>query len=225
MRVHHTLHGIPLSPLNNLTARRKVALIGASQLDPTERPPLEDPEWDVWSCNSLWRLCLDAHGRFRADRWFELHPLPVQTPRELDEMYTCPVPLYVLEDEEAPQWERFPLGALRERWGARDYYTCTMAYQIALALTYGYQSIGLWGMELWQGTPRERYVEHRCVEYWLGVARGMGVEVVLPEYSQLISHKLLYGYQYREEAEMVERELEWLLNELTSTKLKRAMHE
>ncbi len=76
-----------------------------------------------------------------------------------------------------------------------------MAYQVALALVMGYTTIGVWGMELWQGTARERLAECRCLEYWLGVAKGMGVRVVLPAYSCLLLHPLLYGYDYQEEAD------------------------
>ena len=200
----HWLANTPTSHLNGAQHRRKLALIGASQIDVGERPPLDDPEWDVWSCNSLWTLCLDRHRRFRADAWFELHPLSVQTQQELIEMYDCPVPLYVLEHRTmggvwAPHWVTFPLDMLRKRFGDRDYFTCTMAYQVALALTRNYATIGLWGMELWQGSARERTCELRGLEFWLGVAKGMGVEIVLPSYSCLIQHQHLYGYDYHEE--------------------------
>ncbi len=219
----HWLKDLPLSPMNvNYTInargwlvggalgaglpgerislrRKKVALIGASQIDKDERPPLDDPAWEVWSCNSLWKLCLDQQGRFRADRWFEMHPLSVQTEQERRDMEDCPVPLYVLDAPSKQNWIIYPLSAVRQRFGARDHFTCTMTYQLALALLEGYTTIGLWGMELWQGSARERTCELRGLEYWLGIAKGMGVEIVLPAYSCLIQHPHLYGYDYFDE--------------------------
>jgi hypothetical protein len=209
----HWLQDIALSPLNMARTRTKVALIGNSQIDRSERPPFEDHAWDIWSCNSLWKLCRDTDKRFRADQWFELHPLSVQTEQERIDMDDCPVPLFVLEEPLKPHWQTFPLEKLRQRFGARDFYTCTMAYQLAYALMEGYKTVGLWGMELWQGSSRERTVELRCLEYWLGVAKGMGVEVVLPDYSCLIQHPHLYGYEYHVEAEYAKGEVAGIVKE------------
>ena len=209
----HWLQDIALSPLNAARKRTKVALIGNSQIDRSERPPFEDNSWDIWSCNSLWQLCRDTQRRFRADRWFELHPLSVQTEQERIDMDDCPVPLFVLGAPLKAHWATFPLDQLRARFGERDYYTCTMAYQVAYALTQGYTTIGLWGMELWQGSSRERTVELRCLEYWLGVAKGMGVEVVLPAYSCLIQHPHCYGYEYSVEAEYAKGEVAGIVKE------------
>jgi hypothetical protein len=214
MALTHRFTGVPLSSLNGQPPRKKVALVGASQLDKAERPPLEDKTWDVWGCNSLWPLCMDTQGRFRADAWFEMHPLSVQTPQERLDMDDCPVPLYVLGKELQPHWRTYPLTSIRQQFGERDYFTCTMCYQVAVALVLGYQEIGLWGMELWQGTPRERTTELRGLEYWLGIAKGRGVTVTLPDYSCLIQHPYLYGYDYVKEADYTEAEvaataLEW----------------
>ena len=211
--MQHWLQGIALSPLNNARKRTKVALIGNSQLDRSERPPFEDPTWDIWSCNSLWELCRDKDHQFRADRWWEMHPLSVQTEQERIDMDDCPVPLFVLGEPLREHWQTFPLDKLRERFGERDFYTCTMAYQMAYALMQGYKTIGLWGMELWQGSSRERTVELRCLEYWLGMAKGMGVEVVLPAYSCLIQHPHCYGYAYQVEADYAKGEVAGIVKE------------
>ena len=213
MRAAHWLASLPCSPLNGGRLGKKVALVGASQLDKEERPPLEDPTWDVWSCNSLWKLCLDVNGHFRADRWFELHPYAAQTQQEYVEMIDCPVPLYVIGEAVHDHWMPFPLELIRARFGDRDYFTCTMCYQVALALAQGYTTIGLWGMELWQGSSRERTCELRGLEFWLGVAKGMGVEIVLPDYSCLIQHPLLYGVDYAEEGALARGEVLGIVRE------------
>ena len=128
-------------------------------------------------------------------------------------MIDCPVPLYVIGSEAHFHWEHFPLELIRARFGDRDYFTCTMCYQVALALVQGYTTIGLWGMELWQGSSRERTCELRGLEFWLGVAKGMGVEIVLPDYSCLIQHPLLYGVDYAEEGALARGEVLGIVRE------------
>lgn len=186
------------------TRRTKVALIAADRS--YQVAPFDDPDWEVWSCNSLWHLCRDAHGDFRADRWFELHPLSVQTDRELADIFTCPVPLYLLDPptaDVAPNGLAYPLAEVRRQFPYR-YFACTFAYQIALALCEGFETIGLFGVELDQGTTRERTVEKACVEFWIGVALGMGRQVITPDTSRLATQPQLYGYQYREEVDAVD---------------------
>lgn len=197
------LRELPLSPLNERPGKRtKLALIGASMLG-EEKPPLDDPSWDVWGCNSLWRKHLDRHGHFRADDWWEMHPLSAQTAQELQDMQDCPVNLYVLGDDLAEavvrNWTVYPLDKIRAAFGERDYFTVTFAYQIALAILEGYREIGLWGIELWQGTTREMRVEFPCLMWWLGLAHGRGIQITLPSYSKLLWHQHLYGYDYDED--------------------------
>ena len=194
------LPDLPLSPLSQRMGRRKkLALLGASMLG-DDPPPLDDPAWDVWGCNSLWNRHLDRERRLRADFWFEMHPIAAQTDQELQDMIDCPVPIYILTERDVPSihthWITYPLDTVREVFGTRDYFTVTFAYQIALAIIFGYQEIGLWGVELWQGSTRETRVEWPCLMWWLGIARGRGITITLPSYSKLLWHEHLYGYDY-----------------------------
>lgn len=198
------LPALSVSPLNcRPFQRRKLALIGASSLNATERPPFEDPKWDVWGCNSLWRRHLDKDGLFRADAWWEMHPAAAQTPQELFDMTESPVPMYVLDQNELPSifqhWITYPFSRIAKAFGSRSYFTNTFAYQVAMAMLLGYQEIGLWGIELWQGSTREQRVELPCLNYWLGLATGKGIKITLPEYSKMLWHEHLYGYDYEED--------------------------
>ena len=100
---------VSLSPLNGAKAmqRDRLLLVGASltpRMCEELAPLLDDPAYDVWGCNSLWNLHLDRAGRFRADAWFEMHPLAAQTPQERRDMDDCPVPIYVLDAPLQPHW-------------------------------------------------------------------------------------------------------------------------
>lgn len=183
--------------------RSKVAIIAC---DPSNSfAPFDSNEWAVWGCNSMWNICRDSFGDFRADRWFEMHPMSVQTDAELSAIFQCPIPIYHLGDakfDKAPLGVPYPIEAILNKFPYR-YFTCTFAYQIALAIHEGFTTIGLFGVELDQGTARERMVEKACVEFWIGVARGAGVNVVLPEGSRLCTQSKLYGYDYHEEVDEV----------------------
>lgn len=170
---------------------RRVAIVGASRR--REQAPGfggPDPEWCVWAINEIWQP--------RYDRHFELHPLskPPQDDRELKFLRECRAPCYVLalDPEVVPAGVRYPLERLRAAGLRNDYFTCTFAYQIALAIVDGFEEIGLFGLRLWEGSPRERLLEQPCVNYWIGVAEGRGVRVT--DASRLTDAPFRYGYDY-----------------------------
>ena len=107
-------------------------------------------------------------------------------------------PCYVLDPAEwgpgeVPSPARYPLARVQEA-GMRRYFSCTFAYQVALAVLEGFEELGLWGVQLHLGSPRERLVERRCVDYWLGYAEGRGLRV--SQDSGLAWQPHLYGYDY-----------------------------
>lgn len=186
---------------------RKVAIIGAAPL--RRMAPWDDDSWCFWAINEI------PQPRF--DRHFELHPMAVQSAGELAWLRACEAPCYTLEHEpEIPGSVRFPLERVMEATGGVEFFTCTFAYQIALAVAEGFETIGLFGVDLPWGNWRERVQENACVAYWIGYARGKGIEVVTPFRSSLASHPFRYGYDYHQEKDWVEekgKQLLWLLRE------------
>lgn len=194
----------------------KVAIIGTGP--DRDGAPFHDPEWCVWALNEIPQPSLTRH--------FELHPMNVQSAADLVGLSRIGQPCYVLDLEDAkrargaslvsggrqhdllfrgvPNPVRFPLERVRlqgSRFHATDYFTCTFAYQVALALDEGFDEVGLWGVGLYNGTARERLIERACVDYWLGVLDGRGVKVA---YRSLLSqHEYPYGYDYQREMDRV----------------------
>ena len=174
---------------------KKVAIIGAGLT--RQDAPYHDPEWEIWGCNEM--------TIERADKWFELHPMPVQNEAELKWLKECEQPLYVLNKTKGmPRSITYPLNAICDALKVEPYFTCTFAYEIAFALYDGFTTIGLWGCNLPMGSPRERIFESRCVEWWLGFAQGRGVEIVIPEEDSLAKCEYLYGYDYELEKKDIE---------------------
>lgn len=198
------------SPLNGQPGRTKVALVGF--MEQNERTaPYDDPEWDLWCFNMGNRLGFmhDAQGRFRADRWFDLHEEHAQDAKDLAWIHKCPVPLYLTHAfSDNPMTRTLDLVDLQMRLSLRagrlmrcDYFASSYAYAMALALADGYTTIGFYGMDLDWG--RERIVERGNLEYWMGVAEGLGVTLEIGPQCKLLTHPGLYGIEYDKERDAV----------------------
>lgn len=165
--------------------RRKVALVCAGTSG--SQAPINDRTWEVWGLNSCDQYTIDANGLFRADRWFELHDLDERVckrrraPGFRRWLASLPCPVYQRPGRhDAARSVPFPLDDVIA--GGRDYFGCTMAYQVGLALREGFTTIGLFGAAL--NTGREALVERPTVEWWLGYAQGRGIRVIVPEYAE-----------------------------------------
>jgi len=180
--------------------RHKVCLYGAGWGH--RCAPLEDPSWVVWALNVI--PPVDSQGRLRADAWFELHERKAQSADDLRWIAACPVPIFVPDDlmDASPQAVRFPVERLEARYHA--YWACTFAYQLAMALDAGFKEVGLYGVELALGTPRERTVEWACVSWWIGYLQGRGVRIRVPAGGRLGAHRCRYGFDYDAEIEDVQ---------------------
>lgn len=176
--------------------KKKVAIVAGSAS--RDDAPYDNPEWEIWGCNEM------SYKRF--DFMFELHPMDVQK-EELEYLRKCKKPVYVLDAKDAKFYGikkpiEYPLKEILEQQWAISYFCCTMAYQIALAIYKGFETIGLWGLRMDIGSPRERTVESASIQWWLGVAKGKGIEVIWDEHPA--KNRLLYGYHYYEEIARVD---------------------
>jgi hypothetical protein len=182
--------------------RSKVAITGAAKS--MSSLPWNDPAWEIWGLNNFWNSMRDTEGRLRADRWFEIHPPspPIQNEHDMSWLRSCPVPIYTTEPfPENRNAVVFPVQRIGDKY--RNYFSCTFAYQIALAIDEGFKEIAVHGLELAFGTQRECTVERACVNYWLGLAEGKGMKVTIPQDDFVLSHWARYGFDYHEEAEVV----------------------
>lgn len=181
--------------------RKKVAIIACGRT--RDKAPYDDNKWEMWGLNEI--------PQNRAERWFELHPMEVQSQRELDWLLQCEEPVYLIElDEKVPQGVRYPIEKVLTVPGAKDYFTSTFAYQVALAIYEGFEEIGIWGVPLFRGSPREQTVERMCLEWWLGLATGKGIKVTTEPSDKLIYHPHRYGYDYYEEKRYTEGVMSYL---------------
>lgn len=176
--------------------RKKVAIIGTSSS--RIYAPFEDDSWECWGLNEI--------DQDRAERYFEIHELKASSKEEIEWLKECEVPIYMCKThKKIPMSVKYPLVNICGKLECNLYFTCTFAYQIALAIYEGFEEIGLWGANLPAGSPREKLVETACVEYWLGFAMGRGIKIFIPTMDSLLYHKHYYGYDYNEEITYVNR--------------------
>lgn len=170
-----------------------LAIVGGSAS--RDNAPYDDPEWEVHGMNEM-----GYPGEI--DVWWEMHPMSVQSERELEWLKNCQKPVYVLDRKDAlangvTMAVEYPYEEIQKQPWAIPYFCCSMAYQIAWAIFKDYSTIGLYGLRMDIGSPRERTVESACIQHWLGVAKGRGIEVIWHEHPAY--NRLLYGYDYHSE--------------------------
>lgn len=162
----------------------KVAILGSAT--GWREAPFADPDYEIWALNDQY-LALEDWQLARVTRWFELHgDTPItrsrRPPDHWQRIDALNIPTYTFHDVPVLATRVFPLKQAVD--AGRDYFACTCAYQIALALSEGATAIGMYGI-CFHGT-REALVERPCVEWWLGLAEGRGVDVT-------IAHPWNYG--------------------------------
>ena len=199
--------------------RTKVAIIGAGASRASA--PWDDPDWIVWGLNEI--------PQPRATAWWEMHPMSVQNARELAWLSQCPTPCYVLNLADAAlgivvdgrvgqsplprqfagvaNAVQYPLDRILALPGARDWFTSTFSYQVALAILDGFEEIGLWGVDLRRGTLREQTVEWAGLAWWLGFAAGRGIRVTVPD-DYTWTHPGRYGFDYWQEKDSVDAQMD-----------------
>jgi hypothetical protein len=167
----------------------KVAVIGLWS-ETHGLAPWSDPQWEKWG------LAWDP-AALRMDRVFEVH-LPREwkdyAPKDYIERLCMMPRLYLQEPHpQVPNGERYPLEEVEKTTG--DYFSSSIAYLMALAIHEGAEEIGLFGVAM-EGHDEYGY-QRPNMEYLVGLARGLGIKVHIPEQSPLCKYSGQYGYSSR----------------------------
>jgi hypothetical protein len=169
---------------------KRVAIVGFAPH--REKAPWTDPTVEKWGCNHLWAY-IPPGGQWH--RWFDMHSRAYierhATWNEKANPHSAFLkadhkrPIYMPEAQaDFPSSVAYPIDAVVKKFGAwSDYFTNGISYQVALALFEGFEEIQVFGVDM---THDSEYGPQRPnVEAWLGYARGLGVNVVLPTESAL----------------------------------------
>jgi hypothetical protein len=178
--------------------RKRVAIVGFSTAT-RHLTPFDDFEYEIWGLNQLYRHLP------RADRWFDIHENwdehVIEGTDHAAWIKNSEIPVYMKDFlPDAPQSLRFPIEHTMRYFSQDilgkadfDYYTSTIAYMLALAIYEKFETIAIYGVDLVIGT--EYFHQKACVEYYLGVAAGKGIQIIVPEESALLKQEYRYGWE------------------------------
>jgi|GEM_PF-6805031 len=161
--------------------------------------------------DQLWGLN-QGHNHFTPElmaqmtHWFQIHAwpalqvrhsLPFYTSNHLEFLRTTKLPVYLqeLQPDECPTGIRYPYEEVVEDLGG-NYFSCnSFGWMLALAIHLGwsrqFRDIQLYGVDFGSGDVGDSYARP-MIEYLIGLARGRGMQVTVPEHSALLKEDL-YG--------------------------------
>jgi len=178
----------------------KVAIVGCAETSKDKVQKLyKQKGWEFWGINTLHKST--PHILPKATRWFMTHKYDRAINEKGDfEQWEWlksvkDFPIYMLgtdeREQEIPMAVPYPITEIKQGFGT--YFTNSISYQIVLAIYEGFKEIHLYGVEM--ALSGEYGYQRPSVEYFLGLARGMGIKVYLPERCDLLTTVVLYGYE------------------------------
>lgn len=194
----------------------KVAIIGAGYS--WTQAPFGDKSFEFWGLNAFWRFKPEDktpeewEGFF--SRWFQIHQ-PGSEEGHIDEetnvewLKKRKGPIYMVRRfDEYPGSTAFPIDEVADKYGPRDgssprgrrYFTSTIDYMLGLALLLEFPEIHCFGIDLISDTDGEYQTQRQSLEYYLGLAQGLGRKVVLPDKCALLRADNLYGFERQPES-------------------------
>ena len=169
----------------------KITIVGSASPS-AEEALWEDAGWDIWGL--AWR------SMPRASILFETHhpsTWPHHAPADyIAQLSRSGLPLYLLHAVPAlPNALEYPMADVKADLcppgQEADFFTSTLAYMVALAITKKPDEIGLWGCDM--RADSEYAYQRPAMEYLIGLARGSGIKVFIPRSSALCKANFQYG--------------------------------
>ena len=174
---------------------RKIACLGGAKS--VQYAPWHDASWELWCHASSRHLC-----KRDPDLLFDIHPDVLWRdpkkknwdPKYVEWLKINRIPILMqARHRDVPASMKYPFGTMITEF-PRGYMTNTLAYMVALALMEGVTHLGIFGCDYHTGS--EYGPQRGSAEYWLGVAEGRGVQVLIPPGCDLLGKPaLLYGYE------------------------------
>lgn len=195
-----------------MSEQKNIAIVGAA---PSSRmlAPYHDDAWECWGINTSY------HWQPVWHRWFDIHdPETIKSgnPDHWQWLTQQTKPIVMQRQiKEIPASVAYPLDDVRKEFG--EYLTNSVSYMLALAITLKPKVIGLWGVDMAQDNTKlelSEYAHQRpSCEFFVGIAKGRGIEVVIAPESDLLKTQHLYGFGVKETSQL-DQKLTARMNEL-----------
>ncbi len=179
--------------LDAAQSKRKVAIIGWAGTS-RDLAPWADPSWEKWGLNTMAQHLPYAQN---LSRLYQIHTADDVRKDAIDDppywKWMCEnqtIPIYMhFPQPEIPMAVQFPTEEILKKY--RNYLTNTVSWMIAHAIEEGAETIGVWGVDM--AAASEYAAQRPSCEYYLGLAEGKGIEIVLPPESDLLRASAQYG--------------------------------
>lgn len=189
---------------------KKIAIVGTASSS-IGLAPYDDPTWEIWQINGCY------NSKFRFDRHFDLHEFHVLKKVYQEDYFKF------LKDNESKVWlndpsedfpkaNNFPFEKVFTEFQT-DYFTNTISWLTAFAIMQKPTHIGIWGVDM--EADSEYRFQKPSLEHFLGLAKGRGIEIVLPNMSTLLKCSHMYGL---EQAPAIFDRINYKLHEMTKKK-------
>lgn len=202
--------------------RKKLAIVGFSERS-RDFAPYDDPEWEIWGCNHVYRFVPrvdvlfeihrigDLETRYGPEKWAvysEYLRTTEATVWMMDERAEFPkvkrLPIEALEAEFAYQlehveYEGFAVGKRKvteRRTSDFAQFKSTLSYMLCMALMEKrFEEIAVYGVDM--TVDSEYWFQRNNLSFYMGWARGAGVKLRIPENSALLREGgfIRYGYE------------------------------
>lgn len=179
---------------------KNLAIVGGHR-DTRDQAPYNSGDFDIWTFNEA----PQADWCLRWDACFQLHRPTVYTSPQnwsnklhwdwLQQDHGDRVIWMQERDARVRNSKRYPLDEIIGSipGGSMRWFDSSPAYALALAIYQGYEGVELYGMSLASNT--EYNYQLRNWNFWVGVALGVGVEVVIKcGKNNDFGNGILYGY-------------------------------
>lgn len=156
----------------------KIAIVGLSP-STHDLAPWHDPEWEIWG------LPWDEGYWVHMHRHFEMHDLRLLESEHckrpqwyMDRLKECNA---YMQEAYFDGVKRYPFEEVAKTTG--EYWNSSIAYALAMAIHEKPEEIAIFGVDM-KGDDEYGYQKPN-IEYLIGLARGMGVKVSIPDASPL----------------------------------------
>ena len=191
----------PMKPKQGLwpeTKKKKVAICGTAPS--VTEAPFNDNEFDIWGVAH----CLFLQPVTRLDAIFELHKKDIWVKDNAPyQRFPNATIIFQEKDEKYPNSMRYPVNEMLAKYvvnegyqGQSPYASSSLPFMVWAALEMGYEEIHFYGIHLQM--TEEYFYQRPCLEYWIGVAKGMGKKVYMSPAADLLKFAYIYGYQEQE---------------------------
>lgn len=202
--------------------RKKLVIVGFSEKS-RDFAPYDDPEWEIWGCNHVYRFVP------RVDVLFEIHRLgeleakygPEKWAAYSEYLRTTDATVWMMDERaDFPKVKRLPIETLEAEFayqlehveyegfdvGKRkvterkltDFaqFKSTLSYMLCMALMEKrFEEIAVYGVDM--VADSEYWFQRNNLSFYMGWARGAGVKLRIPENSALLREGgfIRYGYE------------------------------